>query len=269
MPTLKLSGHIHVAPSADALFDDLGHALLGAAEAAVRERGVFHLALSGGSTPEPFYVRLVTDPRFRLMPWKLTHLWLVDERRVPETDAKSNFRMIRETLADHVPTPRRQVHPMPVLHEDGAREYERAMSSAFGLAMPAGDQPLDPAGPLTPRLDFVLLGMGDDAHTASLFPGSAAAGVHNRWIAANDGPGVTPPPRLTMTFPLLNAARSLAVLLVGEKKHATLRRVEAQLATRGPDPLHVPITGIDPADGELVWYMDAPAAGTPPTQGNP
>ncbi|MCE9590627.1 MAG: 6-phosphogluconolactonase [Planctomycetes bacterium] len=260
MEKLSLPGHVHVAATADALFDDLGHALLGAAEEAVRERGVFHLALSGGSTPEPFYVRLVTDPQFRMLPWKQTHLWMVDERRVPETDERSNFRMIRETLADHVPTPRRQVHPMPVLHEEAAREYERTMSAAFGLAMPAGDQPLDPAGPLVPRLDFVLLGMGDDAHTASLFPGSAATTVVHRWITANDGPGVTPPPRLTMTFPLLNGARSLAVLVVGAKKHATLRRVELQLKTGGASPSLLPITSIDPVRGELVWYLDAAAA---------
>lgn len=260
MPDLQLTGHIHVAPTADVLFDDLGHALLGVAEAAVRERGVFHLALSGGSTPEPFYIRLVTDPRFRLLPWKLTHLWIVDERRVPEGDEKSNFRMMREALIDHVPTPKRQVHPMPVLHDDAAVEYERALSSAFNMAMPAGDQPLDPAGPLVPRMDFILLGMGDDAHTASLFPNSAGVGVLNRWVIGNDGVGVTPPPRVTLTFPVINAARSVAVLLVGAKKHATLRRVEAQLATGSGDARTMPITAIDPVGGDLTWYMDQAAA---------
>ena len=110
-------------------------------------------------------------------------------------------------------------------------------------------------------MDFVLLGMGGDCHTASLFPNSDAIGVSDRWIVVNDGPNVTPPPRVTMTYPLLNAARRLAVLCVGSKKTKALRRVAEQMKA-GPDPINVPITGIQPTDGELTWYLDAEAAGT-------
>lgn len=253
----KLTGGVHVAADADKLFDDLAMALFGAAGDAVGQRNVFHLALSGGSTPEPFYMRLVTDPRFRALPWEYTHIWIVDERRVPEDHEKSNFRMIREALADHVPMRRRQKHPMPVLLDDPAAAYEEEMREVFELR--GGNEP--------PRMDFVLLGMGDDAHTASLFPGSPAIGVKDRWIAVNEGPAVTPPDRVTMTFPLLNAARNVAVLVVGQKKAATLRRVEEQLR-RGPDPQNLPITGVDPenegkaGDGSLIWYLDAAAAGS-------
>src|SRR5690606_40064 len=141
----------------------------------------FHLALSGGSTPEPFYMRLVTDPRYRAIPWEQTHLWIVDERRVPERDDRSNFKMIREALADHVPLRSRQRHPMPVLEADPAARYEAELRRV-----------VDPDARV-PRLDFVVLGMGDDAHTASLFPHSPALEETQKLVAVNAGEYVTPP----------------------------------------------------------------------------
>lgn len=250
----RLTGEVHVAATADQLYDDLAMLLLGVASDAVAQRDAFHLALSGGSTPEPFYMRLVIDPRFRGLPWDRTHLWIVDERRVPETDECSNYRMICESLADHVPMRRRQKHPVPTALEDPASAYEQELREVFGFGRPDG-QP--------PRMDFVLLGMGEDGHTASLFPHSPALAVTDRWVVNNEGERVTPPARTTMTYPLINAARVVAVLVVGEKKAATVRRVEEQLQ-RGPDPAALPITGIDPEaahDGQLIWYLDAAAAG--------
>ncbi|MFI4860996.1 MAG: 6-phosphogluconolactonase [Phycisphaerales bacterium JB063] len=249
---LKLTGTVHVAPDAHKLFDDLGSALVGAAQKAIEERGVFHLALSGGGTPEPFYMSLVTDPRYRLFPWQQTHVWIVDERRVPEDDEKSNIKMIRESLLSQVPLRDGCEHPMPVLADDPALDYEAALSAAFdGMVHPE-----------VPKLDFVLLGMGGDAHTASLFPQSPALGVTDRWIACNDGERVVPPPRVTMTYPLINHAREVAVLLVGSGKHATLKQIEAQLAKGTPDIQELPITGINPAPhgGEMTWFLDHGAA---------
>ena len=249
---MKLTGHVHVAPDMEQLFEDLGNALLGAAQRAVRERGVFHLALSGGGTPEPFYIRMVTDPKFRAFPWEQTHVWIVDERCVPEDHEKSNIKMIREAMTDHVPIKRSAVHPMPVLADDPAADYEETLSIAFdGLKHPE-----------VPRLDFILLGMGGDAHTASLFPESPALAITDRWIATNQGDRVVPPPRVTMTYPLINHGREVVVLLVGSGKHATLKQIEAQLATGQPDIQELPITGIDPSpnDGELTWYLDHAAA---------
>lgn len=278
-PPLRLPGKTHVAFDADALYDDLASAMLAASIDAIGRRGLFHAALSGGKTPEPFLIRLVTDPRFRHLPWQHTHLWLVDERRVPYTDEKSNWKMVKETLADHVPMRKRQLHPMPVDGADPAGQYEAEIRRVFATPAyvappqpdelaPRGAAPSHPEPPTSqggmPRLDFVLLGMGDDAHTASLFPGSPALGESTRLIAVNEGPAVTPPPRVTMTYPLLNAARKLAVLVVGEKKLPTLRRIDAQLRSSGPDPLAMPITGISPADGELTWYLDPAAAGEEP-----
>ncbi len=249
---LTLSGHIHTAPDAEQLFDDLGSALLGSAQRAVQERGVFHMALSGGGTPEPFYVRMVTDPKFRAFPWQQTHAWIVDERCVPEDHEKSNIKMVREAMLDHVPIPRKGVHPMPVMEQNPAGVYEEELSIAFGGIAP----------PEVPCIDFILLGMGGDAHTASLFPQSPALEITDRWVAENDGERVVPPPRLTMTYPLINHAKEVVVLLTGMGKHATLKQIERRLAEAGPDIAELPITGIDPAPqgGELTWYLDQGAA---------
>ncbi len=254
MPNNSLDslGQVHLARDIAQLHDDLASALLGSAIRAIEERGVFHLALSGGSTPEPFYMNLVIDPRWRGLPWAKTHLWLVDERCVPESDARSNWKMIRETLADHVPIKQRQLHSMPVMQADAEELYERELRSVIDTKQ--NDQQV-------PMLDFVLLGMGDDGHTASLFPGSAALHESVRLVAHNDGAAVKPPARLTMTYPLLNAADHVAILVTGSGKSATLQAVAQQLHDHGPDPDKYPVTGLQLDSDELVWYLDPQAAG--------
>ncbi|MEX2214990.1 MAG: 6-phosphogluconolactonase [Phycisphaeraceae bacterium] len=267
--TLNLPGTTHVHPVED-LFDELALALAAAASEAVKSRGVFHIALSGGSTPEPFYQSLVIDPRWRTIPWERTHLWIVDERCVPESHEKSNWKMIRAALTDHLPMKSRQLHPMPVMLPDAAAAYEEELTRVYesheasAASRDVSSRIADQfAGSATPRLDFVLLGMGDDAHTASLFPGSPALNENAKLIASNDGPLVVPPPRVTMTYSLLNAARYLAVLCVGAKKLAMLTRVSEQMKTGGPDIANLPITGIAPTAGELAWYLTPAAAGAP------
>lgn len=242
--SLHLTGPSIVRDDVYDLYHDLASAIMLAAEQAIERRGAFHLALSGGSTPEQFYMRLVTDVDYRAMPWRQTHVWIVDERRVPESDDRSNMRMIRQTLTDHVPIRSRQVHPMPVLSSQPADEYEAALRQEVADG----------------RLDFVLLGMGDDCHTASLFPRSPALDIRDRWIAINAGPAVTPPDRLTMTYPLLNSARELGVLVTGAKKTAALERISNQLRHHGPDAAAMPITGVQPEDGAITWYLDTAAA---------
>jgi 6-phosphogluconolactonase len=246
--SLTLWGSVEPAPDVDVLFDTLGKALVESALNAVQSRGVFHLALSGGSTPEPFYLRLVTDPQFRMLPWDKTHVWLVDERRVPLTHEKSNYKMIAESLLDHVPMRDRQKHPVQTDAPDPGHLYERDLLENF---TDKGD----------PVLDFVLLGMGDDAHTASLFPGSRAVAEQTRWVVNNDGPGVVPPDRVTMTYRLINGARHIGVLCVGAKKLPTLQKIDGQMKAGGPNPAHMPITGIRPSRGRLVWYLDKDASG--------
>ncbi|MEX0655118.1 MAG: 6-phosphogluconolactonase [Phycisphaeraceae bacterium] len=245
----QLTGPVHVTDDVEQLYDDLGAALLGAAQRAVDERGVFHLALSGGSTPEKFYMQLVMEPVYRALPWDKTHIWIVDERRVPFDDDKSNWKMIQESLIDHVPMRPRQKHPMPVMKDDPATLYEHELCDVFNCR------------PENPRLDFVLLGMGDDCHTASLFPHSHALRVNDSLVAVNEGKHVTPPPRVTMTYALLNAARELAVMVTGEKKAPAIKRIAEACAAGGGDVREMPIVGIAPIDGEMTWYLDKPAAG--------
>ncbi len=241
-----LQGAVHIAKNNDVLFTDLADRLTQAAIDAVEARGEFHLALSGGQTPAPFYQLLVIDPNYRKFPWDKTHLWVVDERCVGEDDERYNFKMIKAIILDHVPILKAHSHPMPVLQEHGAQQYQEEMIASVP------DQ----------KLDFIVLGMGGDTHTASLFPGSPAINETEKLVANNQGPAVTPPNRLTMTYPLINQARQIAILAVGAAKHTALVRVSDQLETGSPDIQNVPISGIKPSQETCVtWFLDRLAAG--------
>ncbi len=232
--------------TADEVIDRVAGDLVAHAEQCVRDHEEFHIALSGGSTPEPLYRRLMYDPDFRRLPWRRTHLWIVDERCVELDDELSNYKMIRETLVEHADIPPEQVHPIAATDPDADVAYERGFKQAM-LYRPAGED----------RLDYVLLGLGSDGHTASLFPGSSALAEPHRLVRRVHHEPVQPPDRITMTFNLLNAARMIGVLVTGTSKAATIQ----QIAT-GSDPVEVlPIRGIAPHNGELLWYLDAAAAG--------
>lgn len=254
-PRPKLPGTVVVRPSADEVIDSMAADLLVHAVSCVRSFGDFHLALSGGSTPMPLYRRLMYDPNCREFPWRKTHLWIVDERRVPFDDQRSNFGQIDELIVQHSDIPRAQVHPMHAMADDADTQYEKSLREILEWRERGQD-----------RLDYILLGMGADAHTASLFPGSPAQ--HDtqsppRLVRINSGPRVTPPDRVTMTYPLLNAARFVAVMVTGESKKDTIARVAAA-AGAGPVPTpdivsQLPILGVQPKAGELRWYLDEAA----------
>ncbi len=241
-----LKGRCVILSDVDELIDRLADAMMIRAVETRRRERPFHLALSGGSTPRTLYRRLIIDPAYRFFPWQRTHVWLVDERCVDVDDEQSNFRMIREMLLQHVPIEPAHVHPMPVHERDGDRTYEAELYAALGEGG---------------RLDFALLGMGADGHTASLFPESPALHETRRRIAFNSGDAVAPPrPRMTMTFPLINASRAIAILVTGESKRPALQRIA--LAQR--DVQRLPVTGVEPNhdDGELTWYLDEAAVQT-------
>lgn len=246
----KLTGGVVLRKEADDLHAALGAELLVHAFNCVRSFGDFHIALSGGSTPLPFYRRLMSDPMFRDLPWKRTHLWLVDERRVPDEDERCNWTSIADFLLEHSDIPKSQAHPMHQLHPEADVKYEAELREALAWRERGHD-----------RLDFVLLGMGGDGHTASLFPHSPALGEREKLIAINAGPKVTPPDRVTMTYPLLNSARFVAVLVTGQSKRAMVARIakEASAMKTGamPPADELPILGIRPlGDGVLRWYLD-------------
>ena len=255
-----LPGEVIVRPTVDEVFDALAADVLIHALNCVRKLGAFHAALSGGSTPMPFYQRLMIDPDLRGMPWERTHLWIVDERRVPESDDRSNFGHIREILVEHSGIPASHVHPMRAEEPDADVRYERELVAALASRGAGKD-----------RLDFVLLGMGSDGHTASLFPRSPALRENRRLVCVNAGPTVTPPERVTMTYPTINSARFIAVLVTGEGKREALARVAERRGTAED----LPIMGVAPmgvrssghgegareaeGSGVLRWYLDESA----------
>jgi 6-phosphogluconolactonase len=254
-----LPGTVILRPTPEDVNDAIASDILSQALACIREFGDFHIALSGGSTPLPLYRLMMFDTVFRHLPWKKTHLWIVDERCVPFDDERSNFKQIKEIIVDHADIPKSQVHPMEATLPDAAERYEARLREVLEWREKGHD-----------RLDFVLLGMGSDAHTASLFPHSKALKDRSyppRMVLGNDGPEVTPPNRVTMTAHLLNAARCLGVMVVGQSKAATLAKVSAAYRAAGHEPYeNLPILSIQPKAGELRWYMDHAACQPAPAK---
>lgn len=241
-----LPGMVEAFDESESVLDRLASNLVVHALECVRRFGDFQLALSGGSTPMPLYQRLMIDPAYRRMPWRKTHLWIVDERRVPFDDDRSNFKHIKEIIGDHSDIPENQVHPIEATRDDAAESYEKTLQEVLGWREKGQD-----------RLDFVLLGMGPDGHTASLFPNSRALDVDDRLVTLNDGPTVVPPDRVTMTYKLINASRMIVPLVMGKGKAEMIHRVAT-----GDDGSHeIPIKGIKPIGGQLAWYLDTAACG--------
>jgi 6-phosphogluconolactonase len=211
--------------------------VLTAARAVIAERGAFHLALAGGSTPRATYAELARQAGVAFEHW---HLWFGDERCVPPGDEHSNYRMVAESgLLARVPAPRvhrmRGEGPDP---SDEARRYEHELEAVLG-------QP--------PRLDLALLGLGSDGHTASLFPGTAALEARG-WVTVGRAP--TPPEvRLSLTLSALAEARAAAFLVAGADKALVLARVLG--AARGAE---VPAALVRPRAGTLVWLVERSAA---------
>jgi 6-phosphogluconolactonase len=242
-PTLR------VFPDVDRLSAALAAAMAERIAAAVRARGSCSLVLSGGRTPGALYDRLARHHR-QDVPWASVHIFWGDERYVPPEDEHSNYRMARETLLDRVPVPAAHVHRMPTDPadpRDAAAAYERLLQTHF----------LTP----WPRFDLVLLGLGDDGHTASLFPGSPALDEIRRWVVAVTGP-TEPRVRLTLTLPAIVQAAAIDVTVSGRSKAAALRQALAGDA----DPRRCPASAVRRTEGALVWWADAAAAGDEPGQ---
>jgi len=205
---------------------------------AIAERGRCRLALSGGSTPRATYERLATTDATDRIDWSRVEFFFGDERMVPPSDASSNYRMAREALFDRIAVPERNVHRM--LGELSAAEAARR------YAIELGDAPLD----------LVLLGMGDDGHVASLFPGTPALERPEAPVVPNHAP-VAPHSRVTLSLPVINAASSVLLMVTGGGKAARLKEVFDQ--RRSGTPV-LPAARVRPAQGECVWHVDEAAA---------
>lgn len=221
--------NLNVFPTAQAAADAVADAFARAAREAVIARGAFHVALSGGSTPKLMYATLRELPD---IPWKSVHIYFGDERSVGPDSPESNYGSAQHDLLSYVPVPSAQIHRM-----EGERRPLEGAAAAYAALLPE-------------RLDVNLLGMGDDGHTASLFPGTAALEAEGRvsanWVPQQDTG------RLTMTFGEINAARRRWLLVAGDKKANALADVRAGRRNH-------PVARVS----DPVWFVDAAAAGSP------
>ncbi len=236
----------------DALIEQVARALVEVVRQTLSRGERFRIALSGGNTPRALYERLAQPDYRKAVDWTKVHFFWGDERYVPHNHPQSNYRMAYEAWLKHLSLPPECVHPMPTDCPDPdacARRYEKTLGMGFGeraspsplpSALPTADCPL-------PRFDLILLGMGDDGHTASLFPDEPALYEKERWVVPAIAP-FEPRQRLTLTLPVLNSACRVWFLVIGEGKRAVLKRVFEG------EPL--PAGLVQPVQGELVWWLD-------------
>jgi 6-phosphogluconolactonase len=211
------------------------------AAATIAQKNRFTIGLSGGSTPKLLYSKLV----HRDLSWSQIHLFWGDERFVPRNSADSNYRMVKEALLDFISIPEQNIHLMPgelTDHDKAATQYETELQHFFGRSA-------------VPRLDLLYLGLGEDGHTASLFPGSPALREQQRWVVTAEGAASPHVPRLTLTLPVLNAAAQICFLVAGAAKAAPFKRVFEE------QDRSLPASLIQPQNGDLLFLVDRAAAG--------
>ena len=242
------TSEIYIAEDIQALSRKAAEVILAAIVAALKTKSIFTMVLSGGSTPKRLYALLATDPAFKdQLPWERVHFFWGDERHVSSDHHDSNYRMVNKSMLSRLPVPRENVHRIKSEISDaerGAELYQQEISNFFRLK----------AGQL-PRFDCVLLGMGPDGHTASLFPQTAALDEQECFVFANWVEKFQTH-RITMTVPVLNNAESIIFLVSGEDKAETLKLVlEGERR-----PKRFPAQMIQPAHGRLLWIIDRAAA---------
>lgn len=237
---------IRIYPTKEILFEEAAPIVMMRAREAADARGRFVLAVSGGSTPKGLFQQLTEEPVLSLMPWDKTFVFWVDERHVPLDHPDSNYRMTQEYLLSKVPIPKENIFPMTkgILPVDkAASAYETKILKFFGTETKI------------PHFDLILLGMGEDGHTASLFPGVQVLNETDKWVVGYFVDN-TRKERVTLTFPVLNAARMVMALVEGEKKAVRVKEV-----LEGPkDPPKYPIQYIRPVTGQFDFLLDAAAA---------
>jgi len=240
------AAEIRVLTTPQELFGAAAEEVIRAAAEAVAQRGRFSIALSGGSTPKSLYNLLATNARSTL-PWEQMFFFWSDERHVPPGDAESNYRMVDEAMLSKVPVPPGNIFRVASENPDAAaaaEAYESALRKFFQT--PAGQ---------VPQFDLILLGMGPDGHTASLFPGTKGVQEKSRLVIANWVEKLKTN-RISFTFPLLNAARCVAFLVSGTDKASVLKSV---LEENVPGEQY-PAKMVKPTDGQLIWFLDRAAA---------
>jgi len=245
---------VEVVPDAGSLATRTAEWLIEQIAHAVQRRGRAVIALSGGSTPKAVFACLAGHPWRERIDWATLHLVWGDERFVAEDDAARNARMTREALLDHVDVPASHVYPIPADpggDADGALDRAHVAAELYATTLHAlnGGATLHDDKPL---FDVVMLGLGEDGHTASLFPGTAALDERHAWVVPVQTDNVTAPVRITLTYPVLESTHAMLFLVGGKSKHAIAGRVLG-----GDESL--PAARIRPLGG-MLWIMDQDAA---------
>jgi len=237
--------NVHIFADLDALSQGMAHEIAKQAQAAIAERGIFTMVLAGGSTPRKLYELLAKEFQTQI-DWTKVHFFWGDERCVPPTDSDSNFAMAWQALLSKVPAPKKNVHRMPAdlaTPEQAALAYEKELRDFFELFSVKS----------FPIFDLILLGLGEDGHTASLFPDSPALEEKTRWVV----PVIAPAnykvrPRITLTLPVINQAEHVFFLASGKEKKKVIESIfkTSDLAqTLFPAALILP-------QGQLAWFLD-------------
>jgi 6-phosphogluconolactonase len=236
-------GEVKIYPNADALAAAVADLVIDVGQTALTDRGVFRIALSGGNTPRRAYELLAQEPRNTALPWKDVFVYFGDERCVPPGDEQSNYRMASKAFLDHVPIPHANVHRIRGEADPGVAANNYASIIRTDLADP-------------PHFDLVLLGLGPDGHTASLFPGSPPD-LHDSVLVRAVYAQSQAMWRVTMTPKLINLGRTVAFAVEGVEKAEILAKV-----LEGPvDPTTYPAQIVKPLSGRLLWLVDEAAAG--------
>ena len=240
---LGQKGQLLVVPDAPSLFEAAAELLVNSATEAIAQRGRFSVALSGGSTPKALYQLLATDPWRTRVDWSRTHVFWGDERWVPSTDKDSNYRMTHESLLSKLPIPSANIHRIETDSgepQESAAKYEQEICRVLGPR---------------PRFDLILLGLGTNGHTASLFPHCPALAVRDR-LVVSDYIEEVKMHRITFTVPLINDAQCDMFLVSGPDKADVFHKI-----LLGPhDPQCLPSQLIEPQNGTLIWLADEAAA---------
>ena len=240
---------IDISPDSISLMQQAVQRILALHTEAIKMRGVFHMALSGGNTPNAMFRRMAAHQYADQFDWSRTHLWWSDERYLPPDSPDCNYNMAYEALIGSIAIPDENVHRVQVqlAADDAAAQYEADIIKLVGLVSDAE----------LPAFDLVMLGLGDDGHTASLFPGTLARITPDKLVIAHYIEKVAMQ-RITFTPRLINAARHVCFLVSGSAKRDILARV-----VHGPrDTNTLPSQIVAPVNGELTWLVDRDAAGT-------
>ncbi|MBL1274806.1 MAG: 6-phosphogluconolactonase [Ectothiorhodospiraceae bacterium] len=244
-----MHGKVQIYADVELLLDALTQQWWSLVDQAITERGAFHVALAGGSTPRNLYLRLAQTNALHENKWENIHIYFGDERCVPQDHPDSNYRMAMESLLSKVSVPASNIHAMndPALDaEKNAAQYANVLEQ--NLVKDANGRPV---------FDMILLGMGDDGHTASLFPDTDILHETSQSVAAQFVEKLAVW-RISLTYPTINAARHVALLIVGEAK-ATILADISKLSQKAENERRYPVQSVIP-HGELNWYLDEAAA---------